>query len=108
MHTRRENATTITHETTCDPATSGRLLHHRGVAVTTCTFHGGRLQCHAKKEAAITAATTTVRAIITTIAAIEDRKSGSNEHHMKSTAVTCAKPHAISRLPGGNRSLDTA
>ena len=109
------DATTITaaHETTGaritfeDPGMTGRLVHHRGVEiiVTTCAFHYGRVQCHAKKEAAIVA---TVRAISPTIAAIEDRKSDRNEHHAKTTAVTTAKPHAISRLRGGSRSLDTA
>jgi len=94
---------------TLDPATTGHLLHQRGVdmVVTTCTFHDGRHQCHAKKEAAILA-TTTVRAITTTIAAIEDRKSDSNEHHEEATAVTSAKPHVLSRLRGASTSLDTA
>ena len=84
---------------------SGRLIHHRGVEiiVTTC----GRIQCHAKKEAA-TVATTTVRAISTTIAEIEGQKSDGNEHHVKATAVTSAKPHVISRLRGGSTSLDMA
>ena len=88
---------------------TGRHVHHRGVGiiVTTYDLHYGRVQCHAKKEAAIVA-TTAVGAIRTTIAAIEDRKSDSNEHHVKATAVTSAKPHAISRLPGGSRSLGTA
>ena len=93
---------------TLDPGMTGRLVHHRGVEmiVTTCAFHYGRVQCHAKKEAAIVA---TVRAIIsTTIAAIEDRKSDSSEHHAKVTAVTSAKPQSISRLRGESRSLDTA
>jgi len=75
--------------------------------MTTCIFHKGRVQCHAKKEAAIVA-TTTVRAISTTIAAIEDRKSDSDEHHVKATAVTSAKPHANSRLHGVSISLGTA
>ena len=114
MHTIRQDATTITaaREATCarmtlDPGMSG--LHHRGVEiiVTTCAFHYGRVQCHARKEPAIFA-TTTLRAISTAIAATEGRKSDSNEHHVKATAVTSAKPHAISRLRGGNRSLDTA
>ena len=110
------DAATITpaHETTCarmtlDPTMTGRLLHHPGVEiiVTTCAFHHGRVQCHTKTEAAIVA-TTTLRAISTTIAAIEDRKSGNNEHHVKATAVTSARPHSISRLPGTSTSLDTA
>ena len=110
MHTMSRDATSITaaHETTCatmtvDPGTSG--VHHRGVEiiVTTCAFHYGRVQYHAKKEAA-TVAKMTVRAISTTIAAIEYRKSDSNEYH----AVTSAKPHVISRLPGGSTSLDMA
>jgi len=84
---------------------TGRLVHHRGaeIIVTTCAFHYGRVQYHAKKEAA-TVAKMTVRAISTTIAAIEYRKSDSNEYH----AVTSAKPHVISRLPGGSTSLDMA
>ena len=74
----------------------------------TYAFHYGRVQRHTKKEAAIIA-TTTARAISITIGAIEDhRKSDSNELRVKATAVTSAKPHAISRLPGANRSLDTA
>ena len=116
MHTMSRDATRITaaHETTCarmtlNPGMTDRLVHLRGVEiiVTTYTFHFGRVQCHAKKEAAIVA-TTTVRAINTTIGAIEDRKSDSNEHHVKATAVTSAKLHAISRLPGGSRLLDKA
>ena len=50
----------------------------------------------------------TVRAISTTVAAIEDRKSDSNEHHAKTTAVTSTKPHATSRFRGGSRLLDAA
>ena len=114
MHSMSLDATAITaaHETTCsrmtlDSGMSG--VHHRGVEiiVTTCAFRFGRVQCHEKKKAAI-AATTAVRAISTTIAAIEDRKSDSNKHHVKATAVTSAKPHASSRLPGGSRLLDAA
>jgi len=92
-----------------DPDMTGHRVRHRGVEiiVTTCVFLKGRVQCHAKKEAAIFA-TTKLRAISTMIAAIEDRKSDSNELYAKVTAVTSAKPHAISRLPGANRSLDTA
>jgi len=110
------DATTITaaHETTCarmtlDPGMAGRLVHHRGpeIIVTTCAFHCGRVQCLAEKEATIVAKTTT-RAISITIVAIEDRKSDSNEHHAKVTAVTSAKPQSISRLRGESRSLDTA
>ena len=106
------DAATITgaRETTCDnPGMTGRLVHHRGVGiiVTTCAFHHGHVQCQAKKDAAIVA-TKTLRAIRTTIVAIEDRKSDSNEQHMKATAVTSAKPHAIGRLPGVSRSLDKA
>ena len=110
------DATTITaaHETpgarmTLVPSMTGRLVHHRDVEiiVTTCAFHYGRVQCHAKKEAAI-AATTAVRAINTTIDAIEDRKSDSNDHHVKATLVTSAKPHVISRLSGESTSHDTA
>jgi len=48
-------------------------------------------------------AATTVRAISTTIAVIEDRKSYSKEHHAKATAATSAKPHEISRLRGESR-----
>ena len=116
MHTMSRDATTITaaHETTCagmtlDPAMAGRLVHHRSVKiiVTTSVFQEGRVQCHARKEATVYA-TTTVRAISPTIAAIEDRKSDRNEHHVKVTAATSAKPHSISRLPGASASLDTA
>jgi len=94
---------------TLDPGMTGPLVHHRGVEfiVATYPFHFLRVQCHARKEAAVYA-TTTVRAISRTIATIEDRKSDRNEHHAKTTAVTRAKPHAISRLPGASRSLDTA
>jgi len=92
---------------TVDPAMSG--LHHRGVEiiVTTCAFHYRRVQCRAKTEAA-TVAMTTVRAISTTIAATEDRKSHGNEHHVKATVVTSAKPHASSRLSGERSLLTTA
>ena len=75
--------------------------------MTTCAFHYGRVRCHVKKEAAIVA-TPTVRAIRTTVAAIEDRKSVSNEQRTTATAVTSAKPHAISRLRGASRLLGTA
>ena len=114
MHTSSRDATTITtaHETTCagmtlDPGMTGRLVHHRGVEiiVTTCAFHDGRVQYHVNKEVAIV--TTTVRVISTTIAAIEGRKSDSNEHHAKATVLTSAKPQSISRLRGESRSLDT-
>ena len=86
---------------------AGRLVHHRGVEtiMTTCAFHYARVQYHAKKKAAIGAATT-VLAISTTTAAIEDRKSDSNEDHVKATAVTSAKPHVINRLLGQNRLLN--
>jgi len=89
---------------TLDPSMIGHLVHHRGVEiiVTTYACHHGRAQRRAKKEAAIVA-TTTVAAISTTIAAIEDRKSDSIEHHVKATAVTSAKLHVISRLRGGSR-----
>jgi len=116
MQTMSQDVTTITapHETTCarmalDSNMTGRLVHHRGVEVlvTTCALHYGRVPCHAKKEAAIVA-TTTVRAISITIAATEDRKSDSNEDHVKATAMTSAKPHVISRLHGGSRLLDKA
>jgi len=88
---------------------TGRLVHHRGVEiiVTKCAFHYGRAQRHEKKEAAIIAMTT-VRAISTTIAAIEDRKTDSNEHYAKVSAVTSANPQSISRLRGESRSLNTA
>jgi len=84
-------------------------VHPRGVEiiVTTGAFQYGRVQFDAKKQTAIVAATT-VRAISTTIAAIEDRKSDSNEHHVKATAATGAKPHCVSRLRGASKSLDTA
>ena len=90
-----------------DPGMSGRLVHHRGVGiiVTTCAVHYGRVQRHAKKEVAMVA---TVRAISTTIAPIEDRRSDGNEHHAKVTAGTSAKPQSISRLRGESSSLDTA
>ena len=110
------DATTITpaHETTCaritlDPGMIGRLVHHGGVEIiaTTCVSHEGRLQYHVNKEAAIVT-TMTDRAISTTIARIEDRKSGSNEHHVKATVVTGAKPHSISRSRGASKSLDMA
>ena len=104
------DVTTITagHETpgarmTLDPGMPCRLVHHRRVEiiVTTCTFHYGRVQCHAKKEAAIVA---TVRAIIsTTIAATEDRKSDNNECRVKAIVVTSAKLQFISRLHGESR-----
>ena len=102
------DAITAAHETTCarmtlHPGMTGRLVRDLEIIVTTCAFHYGRVRCHAKKEAAIVAAPT-VRAISTTIA--KDPKSDSNEHHVK--AMTSAKPHAISRLPGASRSLDTA
>ena len=92
-----------------DPGMTGRLVHHRDVKiiVITCAFHYGRVQGHAKKEAAIVA-TTTVRAISTIIAATEDRKSDSNKHNLKTTAVKSAKPHVINRLRGASKSLDTA
>ena len=111
IRTMSRDATTITaaHETTCarmtrDPGMAGRLVHHRGaeIIVTTCAFPYGRVQCHAKKAAAFIA-TTTVRAISTMIAAIEDRKSDSNEHHVKAIVGTSAKPHSISRLHGESR-----
>ena len=88
---------------------TGHLVHPQGLEsiVTTCAFRHGRVQRHAKKVAAIVA-TTTVRVISTTIAAIEDRKSDSIEHHVKATAVTSAKPHSISRLHGASISLGTA
>ena len=94
---------------TLDPGMTGRLVHHRGaeIIVTTYSFHSGRVQCHAKKVAAI-GATTTVVAISTTIDAMEDRKSDSNEHRVRATSVTSAKPQYISRLRGGSRSLETA
>ena len=113
----RRDATTITaaHETPCarmvtlDPDMTGRLVLHRGVEiiVTTNVFHKGRVQCQTEKEAAIIA-TTTVRAISTMIAAIEDHKSDSNEHHVKAIVGTSAKPHFISRLHGVSISLGTA
>jgi len=89
---------------TLDPGMTGRLVHHRGVEiiVTTCANPYGRVQCHAKKAAAIVAKTT-VRAISITIAATEDRKSDNNLHHVKATAVTSAKPRSVSKLPGGNK-----
>jgi len=92
---------------TLDPGMTGRLIHRRSVEiiVTTCAFHYGRVRCHTKKVAAIVA---TLRAISTTIATIKERKSDSNEYHVKATLVTSAKPHAISRLPGASRSLDMA
>ena len=90
-----------------DPGMSG--VHHRGVEIIVMTkaFHYGRVQCHAKKESAIFA-TTTLRAISTAIAAIENQKSDNTVHHAKVTAATSAKPHAISRLRGGSRLHVTA
>ena len=84
-------------------------VHHRGVEIIVMTypFLFLRVPCRARKEIDVFA-TTTVRAISPTIAAIEDRKSDRNEHHAKTTAVTRAKPHAISKLPGASRSLDSA
>ena len=113
MHTMSRDATTIARGTTrarmaLNLGMTGRLVHHRGVEiiVTTHAFHYGRVRCHTKKEAAIVA---TGRAIIsTTIAAIEDRKSDSNEQLVKTTAVTGATPRTISRLRGASISLDTA
>jgi len=103
---------TVAHDATCDamtldPAMTGRLLHRRGVDIipTTCAFHFRRVHCHAKKEAVIVA-TTTDHAINTMIAEIEDRKSDRNDHHVKATAVTSAKPHFVSRLRGASRSLN--
>jgi len=95
---------------TVDPGMTGRLVHHRGaeIIVRTGAFHHGRVQCHAKKEAAIGATTTTVGAISTTIGAIGERKSDSNEHRVKTTAATSAKPRSISRLRGESRLLGTA
>ena len=94
---------------TLDRGMTGRLVHHQRVEiiVPTGAFRRGRVHCHSKKEAAFVAKTT-VRAIRTTIAATEDRKSDSNEDHGKATAVTTAKPRVISRLRGVSRSLDTA
>jgi len=94
---------------TLDSGLPSRLVHHRGVEIvaTTCAFHFGRVQYHGNKEAA-SVATTTDRAISSTIAKIEDRKSDSNEHHAKATAVTSAKPHSISKLRGGSRLLAKA
>jgi len=107
-------AITAAHETSCasttlDPGLTGRLVHHRGakIIVTKGAFHYGRAQCHVKKEAAIVV-TTKFSAISPTIAAIEDWKSASEKHHVKATAVTSAKPHAISRSRGASKSLDTA
>jgi len=93
---------------TLDPGMTGRLAHHRGVEiiVTTGAFQNGRIQRHAKKEAAIFA-TTTARVISTTMTAIEDRERDSNDYHGTATAVTTGKPHSISRLRGVNTSLDT-
>ena len=114
MPTMSRDATTLTvaHETTCagmtvDPSMSG--VHHRAVEIIVATgaFHHGRAKCHAKKET-VMVATTTVRAISTTIAAIEDRKSVSNEQRTTAIAVTSAKPHAIGRLRGASRLLGTA
>ena len=108
---RDATAITTARETTCprmtlDLGTTGRLVRHRGVEIG-ARFQYGRVQSHAKKEAAILA-TTRLRAISTMIAAVEDRKSDTNEHHVKATAVTSAKPHVISRSPGGSRLLDAA
>ena len=66
---------------TFDPAMTARLVHHPGIEIilATSAFHYGRVQCHEKKEAAILA-TTTVR-VISTVAAIEDRKSDSSDYH---------------------------
>ena len=90
-----------------DPGMNDRLVHHRGVEIiaTTCAFHFRRVQYHAKTEEAPISATTTDRAISLTIAAIEDRKSDSNEH---GKATVSAKRRSISRLPGESTSLDTA
>ena len=88
---------------TLDPGMTGRLVHNRGVEIIVTTY--GHVQCHAKKEAAIVA---TVRAISTTIAATEDRKSDSKEDNVNATVVTSAKPHVISRLRGASTSLDMA
>ena len=113
MHTMSRGATTIAaaHEIrmTLDRAMTGRHVHHRGVEiiVTTCAFQYGHARCHAKTEAAVVA-TTTVRAIKTTIAAIEGHKSASNEHHVKATAVPSAKSHVISKLRGESRLLAKA
>ena len=109
MMSRDATTSTAAHETKGARMTLDRCMtgvHHRDVEiiVTTYAFHYGRFQRHEKKEAAIVAMAT-VRAISTTIAAIEDRRSGSNDEHH---AVTHAKPHSISRLRGARVSLDTA
>jgi len=109
MHTMSRDATIITAacETICarmtlDSGTTARAVHHRGVEIRVTTCRRG--QCDAKKAAAIVA---TVRAISTTIAATEDRKSDSKEHNVNATVVTSAKLHASSRFCGGSRLLDT-
>ena len=88
----------------------GRHIQHRGaeIIVTACASRFGRVQSQEKKSTTAIVATTTVRAISTTIAAIENRKHDSNERHAKTTAVTSVKPHVISRLRGGSILLDTA
>ena len=113
--TRHGTTITAAHEMTCakmtlDPSMTARHVHHRGVEiiVTTNAFHYGRVQSHAKKEAAFIVATTTVRAIRTTIAAIEDQKSDSNDHRLTATAVTSAKPHSVNKFCGASPSLDKA
>ena len=61
---------------TLDPAMSG--LHHRGVKIIVAACHYGRVQRHAKKEAAIVATTTKEsRNQYYDGFAIEDRKSDS-------------------------------
>ena len=111
MRTMSRDATsnTAAHETTSvrttlGPGMTGRHVHHRGVEiiVTTYVCYKGRVQYQAKKEAAIVA-TTKLRAISTTIAAIEDWKSDTNEYRVEATAVTSAKLQFISRLRGESR-----
>jgi len=106
---RDATSNTAAHETTSvrttlGPGMTGRHVHHRGVEiiVTTYVCYKGRVQYQAKKEAAIVA-TTKLRAISTTIAAIEDRKSDSDEYHAKASAVTNTKLRFISRLHGESR-----
>jgi len=93
---------------TLNPGMTDRLVHLRGaeIIVTACAFHFGQSQ--EKKPTTAIVAAPTVRAISTTIAAMEDRKSDSSECHVKTTAVTGATPHAISRLRGASRLLGTA
>jgi len=104
-------AITAAHETTCarttlDPGMKGRHIQHRGaeIIVTACASRFGRVQSQEKKSTTAIVATTTVRAISTTIATVKDRRS--DDHCLTATAATGAKPRAVNKLFGHSRSLN--